>query len=97
MPRTPLFRRRRRLRIAETTFREILRLAALVTILTTVGIVVTLLFNAFEFFRTVSPLTFLTGTQWTPLFANPQYGVLPLVIGTFTVALGAALFRFQSA
>lgn len=81
-----------KLRIYEITFREILRVTALITILTTIGIVLTLLVNSFHFFEGISPLKFLTGTQWTPLFANPQYGVLPLVTGTFLVAIGAALF-----
>ncbi|MDD2534605.1 MAG: phosphate ABC transporter permease subunit PstC [Eubacteriales bacterium] len=81
-----------RAKIYEWLFRELLRTAALITILTTVGIVLTLLLNTFHFFEGVSPFTFLTGTQWTPLFADAQYGVLPLVMGTFVVAIGAALF-----
>lgn len=81
-----------RLKIFETVFRELLRVAALITIFTTVGIVVTLLVNSYRFFAGTSIVKFLTGTNWTPLFADPQFGVLPLVIGTFVVAIGAALF-----
>ncbi len=85
-------KRIKRLNVSEKVFRELLRVTALITILTTAGIVLTLALNSFNFFRSVSPLAFLFGTQWTPLFANPQYGVLPLVVGTFLVAIGAALF-----
>ena len=88
----PSLSRLKRLNIYEKFFREALRVTALITIFTTVGIVLTLLLNSLNFFRGVSPLKFLLGTQWTPLFADPQYGVLPLVVGTFIVALGAALF-----
>jgi len=81
-----------RLKNYETVFREMLRIAALITIMTTVGIVITLVVNSFHFFAGTSPWKFLTGTNWTPLFADPQFGVLPLVVGTFVVAIGAALF-----
>lgn len=84
--------RLKRLSVYEHVFRESLRVTALITILTTVGIVLTLLTNSLHFFQGVSPLDFLFGTQWTPLFAQASYGVLPLVLGTFIVAVGAALF-----
>jgi phosphate transport system permease protein len=58
---------------------------------TTVGIVVALFFPAIEFFREVSIWDYLTGTEWTALFSEPQFGVLPLVAGTFLVVLVAAL------
>jgi phosphate transport system permease protein len=59
---------------------------ALVSVLTTVGIVGVLLFETVEFFREVSIVEFLTGTEWTPLFANARFGVLPLVLGTVLVS-----------
>ena len=59
-----------------------LRLAALLSVVITVGIVAALLGPALEFFREVSVVEFLTGTRWAPRFADPSFGVLPLVTGT---------------
>jgi phosphate transport system permease protein len=59
---------------------------ALVSVATTFGIVAVLLVETVEFFREVPVLEFVTGTVWTPLFANPQFGVLPLVTGTLLVS-----------
>ena len=57
------------------------RLAALISILTTVGIIVALLEPAIEFFREVSIVDYLTGKEWAPLFEPAQFGVLPLIVG----------------
>jgi len=59
---------------------------AAVSVATTVGIVLVLAVESFAFLREVSVLDFLTGTEWTPLFANKQFGVLPLVTGTLLVS-----------
>ena len=53
---------------------------------TTAGIIAVLAFETFEFLREVSLVEFLTGTEWTPLFANQHFGVLPLVAGTLLVS-----------
>jgi len=66
-------------------------LATGVTVITTLGIILALLFESIEFFKTVPILTFLTGNKWTPLFANPSYGVLPLIRGTLMIAVGSCL------
>ena len=63
---------------------------SMVSILTTLGIVAVLLFEAFGFFREVSPLAFITGTKWTPLFRPQHFGVLPLLSGSLLIAFGAA-------
>lgn len=76
---------RSRRRPAERAISAVLFLAALVSVATTVGIVVSLAGPTIEFFGQVSPIRFLTGTQWSPLFDNPQYGVLPLVSGTLVI------------
>jgi phosphate transport system permease protein len=55
-----------------------------------VGIVWTLLFESWHFFEQVSLFDFLTDTQWTVLFENPRYGIMPLVAGT-VVTSGVAL------
>ncbi len=62
-----------------------------VSILTTVGIVAVLIIESASFFAHVSPLEFLTGTEWTPLFRPQQFGVLPLLAGSLLIAGGAAL------
>lgn len=65
--------------------------AALSAVLITAAIVAILLYESATFFEHVSLLEFFTGTQWTPLFENPQYGILPLVAGTLTTSLVALL------
>src|SRR5262245_48350186 len=72
----------------------VLMLAALSSVAVTTGIVVILLTESSTFFRHVSLWEFLTDTSWTPLFADPHYGILPLVAGTLVttgVALAVAL------
>jgi phosphate transport system permease protein len=65
--------------------------SAAVSIFTTVSIVAVLLFESASFFRVVSPITFLTDTQWTPLFTPQHFGMLPLLSGSLLIAAGAAL------
>ena len=80
-----------RRRWGEDVVKVVLALCALVSILTTVGIVVSLFIPAIEFFGEVSPWEFLSGRTWAPLFEPSSFGVLPLVAGTFVVSLWAAL------
>lgn len=77
-------------RIGEKAIKGVLFLAAMLSVLTTVGIVVALLGETPTFFAEVSIVDYLTGTQWTPLFANASFGVLPLITGTLLVT-GIAL------
>lgn len=72
----------------------LLKLSALVTVLTTLGIVWVLFSESYSFFKEVSIVEFLTDNQWTPLFANKRFGIMPLVCGTLlttTIALVVAL------
>ena len=64
---------------------------ALVSIVTTIGIIFTLVSQAIGFFFEVSLWEFLTGTRWTPILKPRAYGVLPLVGGTLLIATIAAL------
>ncbi|MET9870323.1 phosphate ABC transporter permease subunit PstC [Streptomyces sp. NPDC006386] len=100
--------RRTRPRYGEAAIKGLLLTAALVSVATTVGIVVSLIPPAVEFFRTVSLSEFFTGTQWTPLFADKHFGVLPLVAATLVitgiallvaipVGLGAAIYLSEYA
>lgn len=66
-------------------------LCSAVSVLTTIGIVLVLVVEAAGFFVEVSPIEFLTGTQWTPLFRPQSFGVLPLLAGSVLVAVGAAI------
>ena len=66
-------------------------LSALLSIGTTIGIIVVLTVETVAFLRQVPIVEFLTGTEWTPLFSVPRFGVLPLVAGTTLVSLIAML------
>jgi phosphate transport system permease protein len=61
-------------------------LCALLSVATTAGIIVVLAVETFAFLREVPIVDFLFGTEWTPLFAIPRFGVLPLVVGTLLVS-----------
>ncbi len=64
---------------------------ALLSIGTTIGIIAVLTFETAGFLREVPIAEFLFGTEWTPLFATPRFGVLPLVTGTMLVSFIAML------
>jgi phosphate transport system permease protein len=85
----PLTRTRRR--FGEDAIRLALGGCALVSVVTTVGIVIALLLPAVEFFGEVDPRDFLFGTDWAPLFSPSHFGVLPLVAGTLVVTVCACL------
>ncbi len=69
----------------ELVIELILMFCGLVAVFTTVAITTILVYESIGFFQFVSFWDFITGTVWTPLFANPQYGILPLVSGTLTI------------
>lgn len=73
----------------ERAIELILFLAASVSVLTTLGIIWILVFESYHFFEHVSLWNFLTDTMWTPLFSEPRYGILPLLLGTITTSLVA--------
>lgn len=80
--------------IKEKVIELLLFLAAFFSILITFSIVFMLVKESFVFFQQVSIWEFLTDTQWTPLFNDAHYGILPLISGTVvssTVALLVAL------
>jgi phosphate transport system permease protein len=66
-------------------------MCSIVSILTTVGIVAVLVFESSAFFRQVSVIEFLTARQWTPMFIDQNFGVLPLLTGSLLVAFFAAI------
>ena len=73
-------------RRTERTIESLLFLCALLSVGTTAGIISVLAVETFAFFRDVPIVEFLTGTEWTPLFANQRFGVLPLLLGTALVS-----------
>lgn len=75
----------------ETAIEGFLAICSLITVLTTVGIILVLAYESVGFFRQVPVVEFITGTEWTPLFANKKFGILPLVSGTFLTTLIAIL------
>lgn len=75
----------------ESAIGGLLFAAGAVSILTTIGIIVVLVWESVAFFQRVSITEFLTGTVWTPLFVPQHFGVLPLLSGSLLVALVAAV------
>ncbi|HVK61772.1 MAG TPA: phosphate ABC transporter permease subunit PstC [Bdellovibrionales bacterium] len=74
---------RRVRRAREFIIESILFLAAASSVMVTLGIIGILVVESIPFFSHVTFWEFLTGTEWTPLFENAKYGILPLVNGTF--------------
>ena len=86
--------RRRWRTFADRSTALLLGAAARSSVAITVGIVAVLVLESAQFFGHVGIGTFLTDTVWTPLFADPRFGILPLVCGTMVttvVALAVAI------
>ncbi len=66
-------------------------ICALLTIVITSGILGVLSIDTLKFFEKVSLIEFFTDAQWTPLFFDKHYGILPLLTGTIVVSVIAAL------
>jgi phosphate transport system permease protein len=64
-----------------------LAFSGLVTILTTIGIIWVLISESWGFFAEIPLSSFLFDTEWTPLFAQKHYGILPLLSGTFLTTI----------
>lgn len=78
-------------KLKERLIEKSLVLSATFTILTTVAIIGILLYESVQFFRAVPVIDFLLDTQWTPLFTEKHFGILPLLSGTVLTSL-VALF-----
>lgn len=81
MKRTAVFEAR------ELGIRAILFACAAFSVLTTLGIILVLGFETFGFFQEVSMVEFFTDTQWTPLFIDKHFGIMPLLCGTFLTSV----------
>lgn len=83
----------------ERLARAIMVMASVVAVLTTLGIVMSLVFETIQFFRTVPVLDFLTGTQWSPQIAlradqigsSGAFGAIPLFTGTLLITFLAMI------
>jgi len=72
--------------VRERAIELLLFASAAVGVVTTVGIIVVLAIESFEFFREVNPLAYLTGTVWSASIRPYAFGVVPLVVSTLMVA-----------
>lgn len=79
-------------RAGERGIRFLLFLAAFSSVLVTLGIIGVLVYESAVFFRQVPLSDFFTDTEWTPLFAEPHYGILPLLSGTIVTTIVALTF-----
>jgi phosphate transport system permease protein len=82
--------------VKERLIRTGLALCAGVFSLVTVGMIAVLLWKTAGFFSEVSLWEFLTATRWTPLFREKHFGILPLLAGSFQVALGATVLALPT-
>lgn len=81
-------------KLKENIIEKLLFSSAIFTILTTLSIIGILLYEAIQFFEEVPLFDFLTDTQWTPLFDDKHFGILPLLSGTLLtsfIAIAIAL------
>lgn len=85
------FESKARMNRNEKVIQKILLVLGIISILTTLGIIFALFEETVAFFKEVSPIEFLIGTQWTPLFEDAHFGVLPLVMGTLLIVIFSSL------
>jgi phosphate transport system permease protein len=79
-------------RYGEKVIQGLLALCGILSVVTTTAIVISLIGPTIGFFEVVPVDEFVTGTDWTPQFEPPSFGVLAVVAGTVNVALWAMLF-----
>lgn len=77
--------------LQESIIQMILALSASISILTTIGIVFSLLFESVIFFNEVSIIEFFTTIRWAPVLDPPSFGVLPLISGTLLIAVFSSM------
>jgi len=80
-----------RRRLVDRLMRVLLFLCAALSVFVTTAVVFVLVRESLEFFRQVPLFDFLTGTEWTPVFADAKFGILPLLTATLQVAVLALL------
>jgi phosphate transport system permease protein len=78
-------------KFSESIIEKLLAFSGFITILTTIGIIWVLVSESWSFFREVPLSEFLFDTEWTPLFSQKHYGILPLLTGTLLTTFIAIL------
>lgn len=76
-------------RYGEKIIKVLLGAAAAFSVAVTTGIVLSLVFGAIDFFQVVSFTEFFSGAKWAPSFADPSFGVWPIVVGTLNIVFWA--------
>lgn len=75
----------------ERSIEVIMWASSLVSVFTTIGIIFVLAVDSFKFFNEVPIVDFFTDKEWTPLFENKHFGILPLLAGTLLTTIIACL------
>lgn len=73
----------------ERVITVLLFLAAFTSVATTIAILFILVEESWQFFQKIPVWEFLTGTEWSPLFEDPHYGIMPLLSGTLVTTVVA--------
>ena len=83
--------RNKKREVTEKLIKTALIIASVISILTTFGILFSILFEAIEFFQMRSFWYFITGTEWSPGVEGSKFGAIPIFAGTFVITI-IALF-----
>lgn len=81
----------RKVELIEKLIKITLITASVISILTTFGILFSILFEAIEFFQLRSFWYFITGTEWSPGVVGSKFGAVPIFAGTFVITIIALL------
>ena len=84
--------RKKRSKTLEKAVPIVLFSITIVSVLTTIGILYTLISETFHFLREVSIVEFLTSKTWNAFSSTPTFGIFPLVLGTLKIVVIATLF-----
>ena len=79
------------MRAKEKLIEFLMMACSFITVLTTISIIIILAIDSFAFFQEVSIKEFFTSKQWTPLFSEKHFGILPLLMGTLLTTTIAIL------
>ncbi len=79
-------------RYGEQLIKGILAFSAILSVLITTAIVISLLLPTADFFAAVGFTDFLFGTEWAPTFTPASFGVLPILVGTVSTSLWGMMF-----
>ena len=83
--------RNKKRELTEKLIKSALIMASVISILTTFGILFSILFEAIEFFKLRSFWYFITGMEWSPGVEGSKFGAIPIFAGTFVITIIALL------